>query len=438
MTDLKGGQRTEVAPRKLVIWTICDGEPMTIDEGAPRLLRMSMLSQTLAVRGHEVVYWTSRFDHLRKRDRLPQPGRVDSGEGYAIHCTDRVAYSSNVSFRRLWHNAVVRRGAERAMRADPRRPDVIVADLPTLELAELASRLGRLWNVPVVISVRDLWPDVFYLSVPRPIRRIAPLLFARWNRRAIRALKQATSIVGISKGYLNWGLEKAGRARNAKDAIIPLGYPGPQPLDSSKNERAWRALIDRGVSPEKRLVCFVGTFGRSYDLKPVIHAARHLQQRGDIQFILCGEGEQGAEWRKLAEGLDNVVFPGWIDRNEIAVLLSRASIGLAAYASGAKQGLPNKFFEYMSFGLPIISSLDGEARDEIEGYGFGESYIAGDFDGLATSITRVLDDKGRLEKMSEAAENRFVEAYQQENLSSTYAELLEKLAQTAKLPEPCL
>ena len=116
--------------RPLIIWTICDGEPLPIDDTSARMLRTALVSEMLASRGHSVTYWTSRYDHLRKTQRMASPGEVDSGAGYAIHCVDAWPYSRNVSLARLRHNKIASRDMEKRMRASPQRPDILVADLP--------------------------------------------------------------------------------------------------------------------------------------------------------------------------------------------------------------------------------------------------------------------------------------------------------------------
>ena len=51
------------------VWTICAGEPLPTDENQPRPMRMSMLTRTLRKRGHDVLWWTSSFNHSAKRQR---------------------------------------------------------------------------------------------------------------------------------------------------------------------------------------------------------------------------------------------------------------------------------------------------------------------------------------------------------------------------------
>ncbi len=394
------------------------------------MLRTALVSEMLADRGHHVTYWTSRFDHLRKSQRLTAPGVLDSGAGYQIHCVDALPYTKNVSVTRLRHNAIVSQDMKQRMGAAAQRPDILVADLPTLELAELAGQIGKDWDIPVVLSIRDLWPDVFYTLLPKPLAAFGKLLFARWDARARRAASLATSLVGISPGYLAWGLEKADRARRTEDAILPLGYPDGQALTPQAVDRAAAKFAAMGLDLDKPIICFVGTFGRSYDLSTVLKAARHLPDSLGAQFVLCGEGDQADAWTAQAEGLDRIFFPGWVDQDEIRWLLNKAQLGLASYAPGVKQGLPNKFFEYMSFGLPIVSSLRGEAAAEIETHQIGWSYTAGDAADLARVLKQVLRNSSDREQASQAARARFQSTYSQSVVYQRYVALIEGLAYT--------
>src|SRR5438309_1651100 len=115
-------------------------------------------------------------------------------------------------------------------------------------------------------------------------------------------------------------------------------------------------------------------------LRPVIATARSMLERDDrrAQFVFAGDGEGALEWRTRAAGLSNVVFTGWLSAAGIAALLEMSSVGLGAYAAGAPQGLPNKLYEYLSAGVPILSSLRGEAEALLAGAGCGVTYSARD------------------------------------------------------------
>ena len=118
--------------------------------------------------------------------------------------------------------------------------------------------------------------------------------------------------------------------------------------------------------------------------------------------MCAGAGDREARWRAEAEGLDNVVFTGWVTRPEVVWLLRASWVGLAAYAPGAPQDLPNKLIEYMCAGLPVLSSLPGEATAVLARDGCGITYRAGDPGDLATALEALLLDPSRHAAMAAA------------------------------------
>ena len=158
----------------------------------------------------------------------------------------------------------------------------------------------------------------------------------------------------------------------------------------------------------------MGSFGDTYDLELIIGGARQLQAQGinDCQFVLSGDGERGAHLKKLAEGLNNVVFTGWLNESQIAGMMKMAHIGLAAYRQGAPQGLPNKIFEYMAAGLPILSSLTGECEQFLGANRCGVSYSAGSSESFIAAFSALTASKGlariRKERLAHVSRELFV------------------------------
>jgi len=190
--------------------------------------------------------------------------------------------------------------------------------------------------------------------------------------------------------------------------VFPHGYPTDM-LPPNEVAEARRRLEAAGVDPSRCVCSFVGTFGQTYDLAPIIAAAGRLWRFGDgrVQFVFAGEGERGAAWRALAEGLGNVVFTGWLSSAEIAALVGMSSIGVAAYADGAPQGLPNKIFEFLSGGLPILSSLRGEAEALLAESGCGLTYPAGDSDAFTARLAVLVDAPDLRRDMGRRARAKF-------------------------------
>jgi glycosyltransferase involved in cell wall biosynthesis len=381
------------------VWLVTVGEPLPLPgaPGNPRLLRTGVLAQRLAEAGHSVIWWTSTFDHFGKRHSFDSDTNFQWAGG-TVRALRGSGYSTNVSLRRFIDHADVARKFVRES-AQAQRPDVILCSLPTIELAYASTRIGRERNIPVLLDIRDLWPDVLFGVLPARLEWLARLLLWPFVRCATRAMATADGLVGVSGGYLEWGLRYAARQRRETDAVIPLGYVAPSAVQ--KSAQVQERLVKRGVRTDKTLVWYVGSFGRQYDLGPVIEAARLLQAAGrnDVQFVISGDGDQAARWRELACNLSNVVLTGWIDADDINWFRAHASIGLQPYAAGAPQGLANKLFEYLSAGIPVVSSLAGENEELVSRHDCGLTYRAGSAADCLDKLVRLLDDPaGRRQK----------------------------------------
>src|SRR5262249_6569773 len=201
---------------------------------------------------------------------------------------------------------------------------------------------GKQHGVPTFLDVRDLWPDEMLDRVPRIMRGAGRLLLSPLFAETRQAMSGAAGIIAISQRFLDWGLEHAGRSRSIdRDRIFPLGYTGNIDTVAVSNEVV-AAASSHGVNADKKIFWFSGTFVGNIDLGTVIEAARVLQSRNDIQFVLTGSGEREREWRGQANGLGNVVFTGWAGSADLAYLSSIAWAGLGAYKPGARMTLPNK------------------------------------------------------------------------------------------------
>jgi glycosyltransferase involved in cell wall biosynthesis len=374
------------------VWIITVGEPLPTDGSGDRLLRSGMLAQRLARHGHEVTWWASTFDHNGKRLRFDAPTTIEASPHLTLKLLHAKPYRTNVSARRVLHHLALAKefGAE-LDRVE--RPDFIWCSLPLTELCDRATAYAKRHSIPIVLDVRDLWPDAIGGVLPPLWRAAASPWLGYMSAQANRALARASAVVGVSDAYLRWGLERGRRRQGAFDRVLPLGYAKAR-VSADEIEQAKAGLAAKGVDFDRRIFWFVGLCGRTYDLATVIDAIRLVPRelRAGIQFVFSGEGELREQWQRKAEGLDEVVFTGWVNGAEIACIGQHAYCGLQAYAAGAPQGLANKLFEYMSFGLPILSSLSGENQAILDEHSIGITYKAADARSCAGAIERVLRD----------------------------------------------
>lgn len=411
------------------LWLLHVGEELPVD-GEVRPRRYGYLAQALGEAGHDVLYWAPTFRHLAKRHRFSSDRRVQIAPRYEIQFVHAPGYRRNISLERLRAYRILgQRLRELADREA--RPDVVVAAIPSLEWANAAVDYGRAHHVPVVIDVRDNWPDTYLNALPAAVRAAGRVLLRRHYRLARRACQRATALTAVSNTYLQWAVGLAGRPCGPRDRVMPLGFDlETAPADSLGDTAA--TLHERGIGPQRPIALFAGRFERSYDLDTVIEAARRLAAAGrtELQFVLCGDGSRAATLRRRASGLPNVQLPGWVDAPTLRAIASSATIGICAYAKDATQSLPNKPFEYMAHRLAVVSSLDGELAQLVAQHQCGVTYRAGDAESLTKCLTELLDSPQRLATMRSRAHEAWSRHYRSRDV---YARFVDHLA---TLPTP--
>lgn len=411
------------------IWAVTVGEPLPTDPGTPRLLRTGILLEELVKRGHGVVWWTSTFDHVRKTHRFDRDTTLTTDAGYRMILLHSTGYRSNVSLRRLADHRGIARAFVRLAQTET-KPDIVLCSFPTIELAVAAVAYGRRAGIPVVLDVRDLWPDVFLDEVPPWTRWLARGCLAPLFRATRRACCAATAITGVTSGFVDWGVARAGRAKSTLDVDFPMGYTEKIPDENAvvQAREYWR----KRIPPDAFVVCFVGTMGRQFDLDTVIHAARRLRSDGrPFFFVLCGSGDAFNRYQRCAGDCPNVLFPGWVQAAEIWTLMRRASLGLAPYVNTENfiLNLPNKPIEYLSAGLPLLSSLGGVVEELISSHDCGMTYRHGDVEDLIGKLDDLYDHPERLKTMASNALGLFQERFTAGRAYGSMATHLEKIAQ---------
>ncbi len=406
-------------------WLIQTGEPVPVGiHTDDRLMRTGLIAQTLVEKGHAVRWWSSTFSHSRKEQMFERDTVIELQPGLAVHLLHGRAYNRNISLARIRnHRELARRFLMQVANLPP--PDIIVCSLPTIELCDAATAFGAERGIPVVLDMRDMWPDIFadhFHPLLRPGIRAATWPLYRQARRACR---RATAIIGITDEFVDWGIARTGRSRTDWDRTFPLAYPARVPGDL-EIEAAGRFWDAQGVRAGDGIfqLCFAGTLGRQLDLDTVIEASRALEAIGvDHQMVICGTGERLAHYQLRAQELKSVLLPGWVGASQLHVLLRRSQAGLDPMPSRYDflASINNKAIEYLSAGLPVISCpREGALHRFLQKEGCGESYAYGDVQGLARLVQALRGHPERLRKMADQAAKAYNACFVAEKV---YAEL---------------
>ncbi|PAE25787.1 glycosyltransferase family 4 protein [Bacillus sp. 7894-2] len=403
------------------IWIVSTGEPLPVDEGNPRLRRMGMLSTILSEQGHEVHWFSSTFHHYKKKHRYDCDTNIAYKENLTIHLIKTNGYKKNISLQRI---LLQRNLANKFIKntKNYKKPDIIIATMAPLQLSKAVVNFGKKNNIPTIVDIRDLWPEIYKEVVPKwgnPL--IRPYIwFSKKQLECI--LKESTSIIGVTPNFLEYGLEVAGIKQRRFDKVFYTSYKPRNFYSELDNfEKHWS---EHGLKKEDFIVVFLGNFGRQFILEPIVEAANKLKDNKNIKFVLCGTGESLDKIKILSEGMENLVLPGWIEEEQILSLLAASSIGIAPYRNSINftKNTPNKFGEYLSASLPVFLGLEGIMADLVHENQCGMTYK--NSDELELNIKKLYLDRKLLHSMSANAKRLFNEKF---NSDKVYLELADHI-----------
>ncbi|MDC0980121.1 glycosyltransferase family 4 protein [Bdellovibrionales bacterium] len=404
------------------IWITELGEPLPMEKNI-RLHRYGEFSRYFAQQGHDVTWWTSNFSHAPKRFVVPLGGEFNHGEA-KVRVIPGLGYKKNVSLARIKHQSdFANKFYELACSED--KPDILISPVPTIEVAYKAACFSQKLGVPLLVDIRDLWPDELTNIAPKPVRPLAKVFLSPLYKKMEFVCNTAASISGVSQSYLNYGLKFAGRVQSEQDFVFPLGYKRTNVAESElEKARIW--LKDLGVRESEFNICFIGTIGKFFNIDTVIDVADSLKNT-NAKFIIAGDGSSMTRLKKKSRGMENVLFPGWINAPQIQAIMSVSRVGLAPYVEGSFMSLPNKPFEYMSHGLPIVSSIQHELKEFLKNYNCGYTYHADSRRELASALTNLMDDEENRIEMGKNSFSLYEEMFSLEKVFKSVELQLDKI-----------
>lgn len=247
-----------------------------------------------------------------------------------------------------------------------------------------------------VFEVRDLWPEL-----PKEMGVIKnPIILGAMSLLEWVSYRSAHRLIGLSPGIVK-GIERRGIA-SEKVAMIPNGC---DVNFFSKHTDTW---IPESCNESDFLAIFSGTHGVANGLDIVIKVAKELKQRNrnDIKIILIGDGKLKKSLINDArkENLNNLIFLDPVDRVRLIGLLRSVDVGLQLLANvpafyyGTS---PNKFFDYIAIGLPVLNNYPGWLAGIISDNGCGYCVEPDNAIKFADALENAADNPKKLNEMGE-------------------------------------
>ena len=354
--------------KKLSILIFQTGEPLHIDEGDSRPMRAINLSNFLLDKGHSVHLVSSKFYHQKKIHRTISEASISNN--FKITLIDSPGYKKNISISRIFDHMVLALKVNKFLEANKiNRPDIIFVGYPPIECAYIFTKFCKNNNIPLVLDVKDQWPEYFLSAIPTYLHFFGRFLLLPYYILASYSFSRADLIISMSKSYLKW-VNCMSKQTQSNSALL-LEVPLTRKESTVKYDRLlmmswWKHF---GVDIRKiNCISFVGSLSQAFDFRVIkTIAEKSLKDQLDLIFVICGDGEESANVKELMAGLSNVIFPGWVGDNHIDSLMHATISTMAPYKVQANfsDNIPNKVVDSLFYGKPILTGLSGEVSQLI-------------------------------------------------------------------------
>jgi glycosyltransferase involved in cell wall biosynthesis len=325
---------------------------------------------------------------------------------------DGVAKRSMVFLRFAWISVLV------ALKHDY---DLLFATSTPLTagLPGIVARLLR--GKPFCFEVRDLWPQL-----PRALGMRNPLLLGGMSFLEWASYRAARSCIGLSPGIVE------GIRRRSKPGKLVAMIPNGCDLYLFEPRRR-TALKLSGIGTEDFVAVFTGAHGLANGLDAVLDGAIALKKRGNrkIKIVFIGDGKE--KTRLVAEAqsqrLDNCLFFPPMPKTDLAVLIGSFNCGLMvlrnvpAFYYGTS---PNKFFDYIAAGIPILNNYPGWLADLIREYNCGIVAPPDDPEALADALEYLAAYPVECRLMGQNARKLAESHFSREKLAAQFVSFLEE------------
>ncbi len=378
------------------------------------------LARHLAGRGHRVTIISSPVSYLTgvARSRPAWVERQEDLPGITILRT----YTYSALHRSFFHRVLsflsfMLSSFLAGLRV--RQVDLVWGTSPPIFQAVTAWLLARLKGVPFLLEVRDLWP-AFAVAVG-VLRNPVLVRASLWLERFL--YRHADRVMVNSPGFI----EHVSRRGARWVELVPNGAD-PAMFDPAGDAGEFRR---RHQLDGQFVVLYAGAHGLSNDLGVVLEAAALLRGERGVHFLLVGDGKEKPNLQAQAArmGLDNLTFLPPVAKNGMREVMAAADacVAILKPLELYKTTYPNKVFDYMAAGRPVVLAIDGVIRQVVEAAGAGLPVPPGDAAALAQAVRCLSADPQAARRMGASGREYIEKNFNREQLAEKLTLLLEEM-----------
>ena len=362
------------------IWIVNQYAVAPSDPGG---LRPFALAKELVLRGHDVTLVAGSFNHwTRTETRLAdnEDEKVEFVDGVRFVWIRTPAYPGSTAKRFLSMLSFAQRTMKSAVLHASEDPDVVLGSNPHLFAAFAAERLADELDAAFAFEVRDIWPqslvDLGKMSELHPLI----VVMRQMENHLVRKAGAIVTLPPTSSEYYVKRGSKSDSVFWVPNGVYLPDLPPVRPLPQN----------------ERFTVIFAGIHGVANGLDTVLDAAALLMD-ADVEGVLFRFlGDGGEKPRLVARaksmGLTNVEFLDSVPKSRVPEEIAKADAGLLILKKSPvfRWGVsPNKLFDYMGAGRPVVYAVEA-SNNPVDEAGGGVTVKADDPKDLADGVVRLM------------------------------------------------
>ncbi len=302
--------------------------------------------------------------------------------------------------------------------------NLVIATSTPLTIGFPALVLNWIKKVPFLFEVRDLWPEVPIQmgALKNPVLKKIAIAFER------KIYSKAKHIVALSPGM--------------KDGVIANGVPSEKVSmipNMAKIDQFWPRKVDYAVYDKYNInkdtfkIIHFGAMGLANGLEYIIDAADILKINNinNIEFLFVGDGSVKKKIKDEVKQreLSNISFLGKVPMNEMSEIVNACDISLVTFANLPilTTNSPNKLFDSLSAGKPIIVNSNGWTKEMVEKYECG-FYVDGNKpEHLANLVKKIKSERAVIKKLGENSRKLAETKYDKSILCKEFVNIVESV-----------
>lgn len=296
------------------------------------------------------------------------------------------------------------------------RPNMVLTVAPSLIAAPIARVSAYLAGARCWLHVQDFEVEAAFatglLKGEGPRARLA----RSFEKAVLKSFDRLSSISpAMCRRLVEKGVPGARvmELRNWADVETIRPLTGPSPY-----REQW------GITTP-HVALYSGNIANKQGIEIVLEAARLLQHRTDLTFVICGEGPNRSNLERQAIGLSNIQFHDLQPKERLNDLLGLATVHLLPQIAGAADlVLPSKLTNMLASGRPVVATADPGSGLYSEVEGCGILVTPGDSIAFAAAIKHLADDDLRRREFAAVARTRAEQHWSSQKILSRFADRL--------------